>query len=69
MMVSKAGRVLVLGELTVEWERHNEPIAACVERKMEGEGGKFQQAVKHLDMKVKRGVGQEMGFLALFQVV
>lgn len=41
MMVSKAGRVLVLGELTVEWERHNEPIAACVERKMEGEGGKF----------------------------
>lgn len=41
MMVSKAGRVLVLGELTVEWERHNEPIAACVERKTEGEGGKF----------------------------
>lgn len=35
------GKFLVLGELTVEWKRHKEPTAACVERKMEREGGKF----------------------------
>lgn len=28
MIVSKAGRVPVLRELTIEWERHHEPIAA-----------------------------------------
>ena len=34
------GKFLVLGELTVEWKRHKEPTVACVERKMEREGGK-----------------------------
>ena len=29
-------------------------------------GGKFQHVAKYLDLKVKRGLGLEMGFLALF---